>query len=192
MLAIVIAAIFATIQTNGQTTNAPSVNSDKISLVLYGDHFDNKDAYGGGGMLLYNFIGSPTNGFGAAAGIGMDWAGQWYSIAGTLAGHYTVNLSPRNTITFYTFGGTGTSLSGADGDNRDFETIEGSGFHYSHRFTKSMEAGIGSGYVRRQNAGDYSGGAEIITGSITYKSDNILLPIGLLINWLKGSHNTSP
>lgn len=180
-----------TFQTFGQT-NAPAsppdfsgVVTSNLNLVIYGERFEGNGKLGGGGMLLYDVYKSDV-GFSAAAGVGMDWAGSWHSLAGNVAGEYEYQVTSNLDAIAYGFTGIGTSLSGAGGGNGNFESVEGLGLHLVYAVTENIDLGAGAGYVERQGAGDYSGGAELLTASASYKSDSILFPIGKLVQLIGG------
>ncbi len=165
-----IAILISLVSAKAADTNAAPVSNSlwdglsitNIEAVVYGTHFDNNAKWGGGGLLLYKF-----NGY-VSAGLGTDWAGQWRMFNGTLTLHKSWNLTPKLSVTTYGLAAAGTSIGGAATDNGTLASGEGGGAHFNYQINNKWNAGIGGGYVLRQNCGDYSGGSEMVTFSVKY------------------------
>lgn len=137
-----------------------ALQSSNITGVVYGTYFNNNHAYGGGLMALYN-IGDYVS-----AGLGSDYAGEWRLFSGTVTAHYSFNVTSKLSLTTYGLVAAGTSVGGAGTDNGTLATGEGGGVHFNYHFNDAWSAGLGFGYVQRQNCGDFSGGSEMLTASL--------------------------
>ena len=149
--------------TDAQTFIDRALQSSNITAVAYGTYFNNNHAFGGGVMALYN-IGDYVS-----AGLGSDYAGEWRMFSGTITAHYHFDLTPKISLTLYGLAAAGTSVGGAGDANGSLATGEGGGCHFTYAFTDAWGAGLGFGYVQRQNCGDYSGGSEMITATLKLK-----------------------
>jgi len=140
-----------------------ALQASNITAVAYGTYFNNNHAFGGGVMALYN-IGDYVS-----AGIGSDYAGEWRMFSGTVTAHYHFAVTPKLSLTLYGLAAAGTSVGGAGSDNGSLATGEGGGFHWTYQFNDQWSAGLGAGYIQRQNCGAFSGGSEMMTLSVGLK-----------------------
>lgn len=151
--------------TKAQTNSSSGFNSlldhaTNITGVAYGSYFLNNHRVGGGMLALYKL----NNTF--SIGAGADWAGMWRSVSGDVTINHTWMLNSKLSLDTYGIVAALTSLGGAGSDNGTFATAEGGGAQLRYQFSNSLNIGIGSAYIQRQNCGDFSNGSILGVASI--------------------------